>query len=343
MYKGGEGAQKKEPQSPGSRKFFYAVIIAAAVLIVAGGVTAFIILKNRANSNSDSACTNIINRAKDGKVTISICVRFDGSMVLLWDGVAEETKKINIYRKNKDSDELTLWQTVTIPAGSISGSFELGKVENPETFIYEFQGISADGKVIWKATGVAQNTSGTNNGGTPGGSGNGQNSSSSSQNLPSNTPPPSNQPPNNPPPSDLPPVQNQTTTPPTGNQLPPNGQQPDICNIPGYICYYSPSGQVTGTSTAQTASFWVAHVNRKIEIGWQNLTDDITRVIVYRSPTRNNWVKLLDQNNPILSGPYSFQLNDNTVSDPYYYKMETYAGTSRKETLGPILLEALLL
>lgn len=339
MYKGGGSAPKKEPQSPSSRKFFYAVIAAAAILIVAGGTTAFFILKNRANSNSDNTCTNIINRAKDGKVTISICVRFDGSLVLLWDGVAEETKKINIYRKNKESNELTLWQTITIPAGTASGSFELGKIENPETFSYEFQGISADGKIIWKAIGVAQNASGTNNGETPGGNSNGQNYSSSSQNLPSNTPPPST-PPSNPPPSDLPPVQNPTTTPPTGNQPPP-GQQPDVCSTPGYICYYSPAGQVTGTSTARTASFWVTHVNQKIEIGWQNLTSDITRVIIYRSPAQNNWVKLVEQSNPILNEPYSFQLNDNTISKSYYYEMETYAGVSQKETLGPILLEGL--
>lgn len=150
-------------------------------------------------------------------------------------------------------------------------------------------------------------TSSTGNNSSPGtGQGSGQSTSTIPNNQPSPPPPP-------PPPND-------TST----------------------IIYYTPSGQVAGTSSIPTITFWVQHVNEKIEIGWQNIPSSTTKLIISRSKTETSgYEQLFIQQDPITAGNDFIRLEDNTIHVSYYYKMEARTNTSLINTYGPTFLPGL--
>lgn len=334
MYERGARGGNNKPAPTSSRFKLYIIIGISAGAIIFGGVLVYFFSKTPETitpviTNPEEECSKIISRAKDGEVVVSICVRKDGSLVLLWENLSGEAKKIQIYRKENGSNELTLWQTVDIPNGSTSGSLILDSTDGLENYSYEFQAVSINGKIVWKAVGINQSSGNTS--ATPSG---GPNNNSPTENPVGNQ----NQNPNQP---------NNPTTPTTPTDPnPPPPPSPTTSTeqgeIPGYIYYYNPAGQVTGTSTPQTASFWVFHVNKKIEVGWQSLPQATNRLIILRSKNEtSNYSILFEQNFPVTDQPSFIRLDDNTLNEAYYYKMEARDGETILQTYGPILLNPL--
>jgi len=335
MYERGARGGNNKPVPPSSHFKLYIIIGISAGAIILGGALVYFISRTPETitpviTNPEEECSKIISRAKDGEVVVSICVRKDGSLVLLWENLSGEARKIQIYRKENGSNELTLWQTVEIPNGSTSGSLVLGSAEESENYSYEFQAISINGQVVWKAIGINQSPG--NTGATPGGSSSNNpptGTSGSNQNQNPNQP-------NNPTTPTTPTNPDPTPTPPPPTTSTEQGE------IPGYIYYYNPAGEVTGTSTPQTASFWVFHVNKKIEIGWQSLPATTNKIIILRSKNETSgYANLLEQNFPITDQPSFIRLDDNTLNEEYYYKMEAKNDSSPLQTYGPILLNPL--
>ena len=91
-----------------------------------------------------------------------------------------------------------------------------------------------------------------------------------------------------------------------------------------------------------TESFWVEHVNGAIEIGWQNLPSATTHVLVGRSANQTGpWATLLQQNNPVITEPYFIRVIDQSLNNPYYYRLTASAGSQTVATYGPIFLDRL--
>lgn len=277
-----------------------------------------------------SASPIIINPSETKKPEVHLYKKH-GGLILSWNNLPSGTEYVNIYRSKRGEEKWTKWKTVDLGENSLDGGFISVK-----------SGDDLNGYVFYaEAVMIAENS----------GSGSGENDEFASGEIilwtSSSTvleaPPPTSPinatttgpaAPNETPtstPSDSPPQtpENQTSTP----SLPSSTEN----NIPEEV-YYTPSGEIAGSVPAQTETFWVTHVNRNIEIGWQNIPDSKT-VIVYRSLYENgSWSELLRQNDP--PSAYSMRLIDNTLGTSHYYRMEalTSAGTSK---YGPIFLPAL--
>lgn len=107
--------------------------------------------------------------------------------------------------------------------------------------------------------------------------------------------------------------------------------------------------QGNGTSTGQTPpsnpgeNFVVEHNNGKIEISWQSLPTATSQLVVSRSASDTDpWTPVLTETNIVTDGPYSILIEDDTLGDPYYYKMDAYdASGTDIATFGPTLLSPL--
>ncbi len=84
-------------------------------------------------------------------------------------------------------------------------------------------------------------------------------------------------------------------------------------------------------------------MDNNIDIGWQNLPLGTEKFVVSRSADQNGpWLAVLTQENPPSGGPYSIKILDQTLYDPYYYKMDVYdADGDITATYGPEYLPAL--
>ena len=316
------------------------VVIGAAVgiLILIGGVVTYFVLKTRTENISPAKtleeCAQVLTRSQDGKLVLSICVKKNGNMSVIWENLPEGTKSLKIYRRKTGESADSLW--AEIPTTSRSGSAERKNPGGASDYFYKTEALGATGKVLWDSEAAPIQYSGT--GGsviTPGA-------------TPPNTPPSGNQsPPGSTPTSPPPPVAPPPSTPPS-TPPPSEGTTPTSSpasgppsEVPGQTYYYTPSGQVSGTSTPETATFWVRHVNKKIEIGWQNLPAGTTKIVVERSLSENSgYETLLIQNNPNIQSDF-IRLDDHSINQAYYYRMKTYTGSSLTNTYGPLLLGGL--
>lgn len=321
---------EKKPKFTGSRKFYiYTGIIA---FLVIGGLVTFglvyksgIVVEPEAVDLSD--CAKTLNSYKDGKLSVILCVKKDGALAIYWQNLPKETTTLNIYRTDAESGDSVLWKTVQVTGES--GSLDLGK-EDGGLATYIIEGVSTDGNTTWSSVG---NTTSAGTSSSP--SSPGQTSTSSLPTINPTTPPSTTPPPSQSttttttPPPTTPPATTTSTTPPVTSP-----------SDTSTIYYYTPSGQISATSSISTASFWVQHVNNKIEIGWQNIPSSTTKIIVYRSKSETSgYVKLLEQTN--LQTSYIIRLEDNAISEDYYYKMEVRNGSSLIATYGPLFLPGL--
>jgi len=108
------------------------------------------------------------------------------------------------------------------------------------------------------------------------------------------------------------------------------------------LYYYTPDGQVSSANPPPTIPhFWVQHVNRKIEIGWNDLPVGTVQIIVSRSGAMDGpWSQLLLQNQPVTTN-YVIRLVDNTIGEAYYYKLDANGNNGILGTFGPELLPPL--
>lgn len=332
-----EAAKEDKPKFKGSKKF-YLIAGGVALVLIGGMIGAYFIFESRVVEEQKPIeltedCAKTLNSYKDGKLSVILCVKKDGSLAIYWQNLPKETTTLNIYRKDGETGDSVLWKTVNITGES--GSFDLGKEEGGVgSATYTVEGVGASGATNWSSVG---NTTSAGTSGSP--SSPGQTSTSSSQTTNPTTPPPTTPPPTTPPPSQnttsttTPPP---TTPPPSATSTPPVTPPTDTSTI----YYYTPSGQISGTSSISVASFWVQHVNKKIEIGWQNISSSTTKVIIYRSQSESSgYTKLLEQTDLLTS--YVIRLEDNAVTEDYYYKMETKNGSTLIATYGPFFLPGL--
>lgn len=240
--------------------------------------------------------------------------------------VPDETAAIKIFRAQLQSDTWTEWDVGPIYPACTARIIEirLTSGEDPAAFQYSFRAVSEDGRVLWDSgsraplleapAGIA-GSSGAPAPKSPGGAG-----------TPSPQPPP-------PSPSS---GEGGSASQPTGDQ---GGGGTDTEEI---TVFYTPEGTVSGTAPPQTEHFWVTHVNRQIEVGWQNLPPETETAVVYRSRSSSGpWEKLLEQQSATAVSPYRIRLVDNTLYEPHHYRMEARKGSSAVQTYGPILLPAL--
>jgi hypothetical protein len=73
------------------------------------------------------------------------------------------------------------------------------------------------------------------------------------------------------------------------------------------------------------------------------LPSGTSQVVVSRSATDSApWTNVLTETNIITDGPYSIEIVDDTLGDPYYYQMNAYDQNGNNiGTYGPIFLEPL--
>lgn len=327
--------KKDEPTKDTKKKLYFWIVVAGILAAILVATAAYLMITTEkveeiAPIDLIKDCEKTLSRSQDGELVIMICVKKDGSLSLVWQNMPEITRTVDIYRLHSDGESLELWRTVSI-FGS-NGSLELEQQTGSNASSYRFEIRDESGTVVWSSTmegvvntdseGVEETTTTTTS------------NTTSAPQATAVTPPPTQTPPA--------PQTTSTITPPP--VIPPeNTSTSPVVEPPpdGQIIYYTPSGEISGTSTPQTASFWVGHVNKKIEIGWQNLPEDTTKIKVWRSESENSdYELLLTQQDPKINSDY-IRLDDHTISTDHYYKMELYAGTSLTQTYGPLLLEGL--
>lgn len=263
--------------------------------------------------------------------SLTFQIKDDHTITFIWKYLPDGTKYVNIYRARKGTQDWTFWKRVTIAEAERLGGtidFLLGPKEKSGDYDYYGEAIGDDEKPLWKSPGGAPlppPPSGTGN--PPPSPGN----TTTTTPVTPGTPAPTSSLPLKPAPTSTPP-------PPPSGAIPPSGapQCP-----PGMPCYYTPQLTLSGTSTPPTASFWVHHVNDDIELGWQGLPTSTTRIIALRAVAETGpWVELLRQQNPVQILYYRIRFSDETLYETRYYKIERYEGAIKKDTYGPLLLNA---
>lgn len=239
-------------------------------------------------------------------------------LFIYWENLPNDTVGLNIFISKSNTNNWSLWQKISIPQDKIDeGNTELNINSDIGTGGYSFytEALSNQSETLWtsSSTPAVYATS------TPP-----QESQTQTSSSPPGSPPTSQNPEN-------PPI-NPTT----------QDQSATTSSSDGTTYYYSPQGSISGSSVEQAASFWVQHLNKTIEIGWQNIPPNATKVIIYRSSNSSGpWSIILEQQNPVTDRPYTIGLVDNTLNNPYYYKMNVLSGSSIVGEYGPLLLEPL--
>lgn len=244
---------------------------------------------------------------------------------LVWENLPNGTSRLKIFRSKIGTTQWILWKTEDLSQKNLaSGSVDikLGRTETTDGYVFYVQAIGGEGAGGTTSTEVLWTSSST----------------------PALTPPVVPPPPAGivPPPGDN---GNQVTTTPPIQIIPAppiatsSYVAPTSTPATTTIYYYTPDGNISGAQIQNTSDFWVQHVNRAIEIGWQNISG-ADKITVSRSLNQTgDWNAILNQNDPTSS--YYIRLIDETIFTDYYYKMDIYSGENITKTIGPILLPAL--
>jgi hypothetical protein len=239
-----------------------------------------------------------------------------------WANLPANTKALRIYRSLKGKSDWVLWKTIGVAPDNLANG-DIGiDIGNADYTKYDFYveavggggGASTsteDQVVLWTSsstdTGTPTSTQDDQGNGNPPPGGGQQNSSGTGGN-------------------------DQQQPPPAPNSTSSGGGN-------GGIPYYSPKVQISGYGSEQSGNFWVQHIDQKIQIGWQNLPPETTNLAIFRSPNQDGpWNAVLTQGNPGVNGSYSIQIVDDTLGQPYYYKMDALAGSTTIATYGPVYL-----
>lgn len=260
-------------------------------------------------------------------VTLTIKTGKKGNtLVIQWSNLPANTTAIDIYRglSVKPTSTWALFKHLAISPGDLANGtaeIDIGK-SGLEGFSFYIQAVTSG----------PANASGTTN-------------ESSTVLFTSGIIVPSTNPIPPPPPPPPPPTDSQPSNPTTTTQAPPppsnsTTSQATTTPTPSGTPYYNPQIQISGYGPAIDAQFYAQHVDRRIQLGWQKLPPNTTRIVIYRSPAGSGpWVDVLAQT-IANTGAYSIQVADNTVGAPYYYEMTAFNGTSSIATYGPVFLAA---
>lgn len=251
------------------------------------------------------------------KPGFGIYIKDRRTIVIRWNFLPVNTKTITIFRAAKGKEQWIAWKTITLSREQLeNGSVEVrvGANENPNSFSYYAEGHTATGEFSWVSTSTFAQTY------VPP--------------LIIPTTPAANVPP---------PIVSQPTQPTSTIIGPPIIPPPSsTVSLPPGEVYYTPSGQVSGVAPEQTASFWVLHVNKNIQINYQGLPNNVDNIVVDRSSSQNGpWTKLLAQENVNPSKLNSIGIIDLAITDPHYYRLNAFHGSTLVKTYGPTYLEGL--
>ena len=251
-----------------------------------------------------------------------------------WSNLPQNTLALDIFRSTKGKKNWVLWKVVDINSGNAASGSAGFNISNSDFLNYQFyleavsgnggggNGTSTPGNVLWQSP-ITNTGSGNGNPPPPPPPGQGNNGTPTSS-APTST---TNQNPTSTPPPPPPPP-NSTSSGNNGGTVTPSGTP-----------YYSPEIQISGYGSARSSTFWVQHVDQKIEIGWQNLPPITDNIAVSRSSNQGGpWTMVLAQNNPGVNGRYSIQIVDNTVGQTFYYMMNALVGSTTVATYGPVYL-----
>lgn len=258
--------------------------------------------------------------------------RTGNSLFVQWQNLPDGTAALNIYRGKTGTDPSTwlLWKTLSLTGYDL---------------------MSGNSKInIGTATEIGYSYSVQAVGNIPGnGTGSGQSQvilwqSSSTTPYVATTPPTQSE--STPINTSLAAQTNSSSTSSTTQQISQTSSSTGLSTnnsptAPSGTPYYNPQIQIESYGSSQSGTFWVKHLDQKIEIGWQNLPSQTTSIVISRSQNQTgSWTDVLTLQNPGTAGSYSIQVVDNTLSAAYYYAMTAYAGTATVATYGPIYLAA---
>ncbi len=254
--------------------------------------------------------------------------RTGNSLFVQWQNLPDGAAALAIYRGKTGTDPSTwlLWKTLSLAGYDLtSGNLHINlgtATENGYSFSVQAVG----------------NTPGSGPGGGPS-----QvilwQSSSTTPNVATTTPLQSGSTPANP--SSTSPITqtNSSSTTSSTQQISQNSSSTSgngSSSTPSGTPFYNPQIQIESYGSGRSGTFWVQHLDQKIQIGWQNLPSQTTSIVISRSQNQTGpWTDVLTLQNPGTGGSYSIQIVDNTLGVPYYYAMTAYAGTATLAIYGP--------
>ncbi len=318
-------------------KYVYIFIWIGAIVGI-GLLFVFVIHENSNLAPLPTTRTGILPTAPPPPPAPSVSLHIqkskNGNVLLVeWQNLPDNTVALNIYRGTRDKPTSTwaLFKHIIITSDNLaSGNFLLNIGQSTlANYSFYVQAIS--------------NSSGNGTSTSSGGQANGDSTVVFTSSILQVTPVP----PPPPPPSTTPPQTTQNNSNSTGNQNPAtqnnNGNSSSTnsssstSQTPNGVPYYNPQIQISGYQSTQSDSFFVQHIDQKIQIGWRNIPAETTDVIVSRSPNQDGpWTVVLTQENPGATG--SLQIVDNTLDTPYYYHMDAKNGSSTLAAYGPVYL-----
>lgn len=253
---------------------------------------------------------------------------------VLWQQIQGNNATINIYR-SRDSKTWELWKQVQVKEANGRLTLQTADGELARDYQYYVEVVGDDGTktVVLPPSPLvpptpdptqpgATTTTSTSPGGSP-------------STPPGTTPPATSTAPTQPAATSTPPTSTSTAT--TTSAPPPSTGLP-------YTSYYSPNGQLSGTSSIPliTDPFWARHFGNTIEIGWQNLPADTASVWILRSASVGGpWEQLLHHDNVAGIPSGSLRFIDSSIHEDHYYLLEGVTLGNATTTLGPILLRAI--
>jgi len=317
-------------------KFSYIFIWIGAIVLV-GALFAYVVQSNThfptvsSQGNSQYAVTPPPPPPPPPPPSVSLTILKSpkgNQLIVTWENLPGNTTALKIYRgiTGKPTSTWTLYKTITINGdfGSGSQTFDIGNsiLANYSFFVQAISettnGTSTTATNITTVTFMSDPIVPTVTTSTP------------QQTAP---PPPANTTPTTT-------TQNTNTPPPSNNQTA-NNPPPQQPQQPSGIPYYNPQIQITGFGQPPSGSFYVQHVDQKVQLGWQDLPPSTTEISIYRSPDANGpWSLVLDQKSPGVLDSYAIQLVDDSVGSSFYYEMTAQAGGATIANFGPIFLPA---
>jgi hypothetical protein len=252
-------------------------------------------------------------------------------LIIWWGNLPYGTTHIDLYRIERGGD-WDKWQTFSFGPGDQDGFAKISIAEDLGEYAFYAEAANDYGRVVW----TSEDTPFTQFPLNP--FPEATSSEPTAGNItPSSTPSSPSEP------SSTTPAESPTSSSPTPPQTPTSSlptQPPDTTPSTTLYYYYRPDGTISYTYAPRLENFWVTHADKAIEIGWQNLGESVTAVIVYRSALEAGpWSQLLKHQYSSSSGPTAIRITDDTINDPYYYKMEARdAGNAIVATYGPVLL-----
>jgi hypothetical protein len=299
------------------------------------------------NGQNGGAAQAAVPQAPSVSLTIQQS-KTGNTLTVQWQHLPQNTTALNIFRGKTDSASSTwlLWKTISIPANQLDGgiqSIDLGKA-SLEGYSFYVQAMNENGgtagnasstsgsPILWTSS-VTEPTTTSSTPSQPGSNGSGSNNGSGDQSG-NNSQNPGNGSSTS---SSTNPGQSSNNPPASGTSTTSGNGSPEPTGVP----YYNPQVQISGYGSPHADNFWVEHVDQKIALGWQNLPTSTDNIVIYRAPNQDGpWTIVLSQNNPVVDGPYTFQVVDDTLGAPYFYKMNANEDGTTVASYGPTYLPA---